>query len=193
MTCRAGMWHSMAGTTRTSESLFVDNPTDELRQGDISYEWPFPVWNLNKFQVVTQVLGGGSPQSAVVSLLARGAPAPVAICSHDCEIENPRSRTGLLMAPVLPWPYPEVSSDLSLDLIGSREPDSKNLYSFIYLFPVNLGAAGQDDWHVIDFSAMATMTSPNKIKPRLLDGKRFEMLDKTRIQFKTKLAAFFGR
>lgn len=172
--------------------MFIDVPTEELRQGDICFEWPFPIWNLNSFQVLTQV-GSGKAQGAAVNLLKGGDPLPIAICSHDCEVENSRSRSGLLIAPVLPWPYPDITVDKSLDLVGSRVPDAGKVYSYINLFPVNLSYNERDDWRVIDFSAMTAMAPPSKIKLRLLEAKRFEMHDKTRMEFKEKLAAFFGR
>lgn len=194
--------------------MFTDQPSSgELRQGDICFEWPFPFWNLNSYQVSKQVTTG-SLNSAVVNLLASGDSLPVAICSHDCEVENPRGRTGLSLAPLLPWPYSDLGSDESLELIQSHVPgelqidnrtvadagvqaradsESPRAYGFINLFPVNLGSTETNGWRYIDFSAITAIGPPRKIKGQLLKGKRFEMEDETRDRFKAKLAAFFSR
>lgn len=171
---------------------FVDAPSDELRQGDICLEWPFPLWNLNTFQVAVEV-SSESRQRAVINLYARGNKLPVVICSHDCEVENARTRAGLLVAPLLEWPFPSLETDDSLDLMNARVPNGNREYDYINWFPVNLQAATDNSWHVVDFSAMTSVSPPHKIKSQLLSAKRFEFTEESRIEFKEKLAMFFGR
>jgi hypothetical protein len=174
-----------------SPQSFLAEPTTELRQGDICFEWPFPKWQFNGY-LVASAPTGGSPTTALVGLYEQGRPLPIVICSHDCDLENPRSRSGFVVAPVFPWPFDEMGSDNSLALINSRIPGQDGAYSHINLYPIKL-PDDQPDWRVIDFSAMTSVGSPNKAIPVLRKAKRFEMTDEVREAFSNKLAAFFIR
>lgn len=171
---------------------FVDALSDELRQGDICFAWPFPQWNMNTFQVAIEV-ASDSRQRAITNLHDRGAKLPIVICSHDCEVENSRTRAGLVVAPLLRWPFPSLESNSSLDLMHARVPSEKREYDYINWFPVNLRSADLDDWRVVDFSAMSSMSPPHKIKSQLLATKKYELTEISRVEFKEKLAMFFGR
>lgn len=171
---------------------FLPDPTGELRQGDICFDWPLPKWQLNGYTVASDP-SGGNPTTALVSLHEQGSRLPIVLCSHDCDLENPRTRLGFVVAPVLPWPWPnEMGSDKSLALINSTVPGPDGSYEYIQLYPIKL-PGGRPDWRIIDFSGMMSISSPRKSAPVLLKAKRYEMTDQTRRTFGDKLAAFFIR
>jgi hypothetical protein len=172
-------------------SSFLAEPTDDLRQGDICFEWAYPKWDLNTYMVATSPTGGNSP-AALLALHEKAVPVPIVLCSHDCELENPRNRLGIVVAPVLPWPFADKSDDRSLALINSASPGTDGSYEFIQTYPIRL-PTGQPDWRIIDFSGMQSVASPQKVLPILRKAKRFEMVDETRESFSYKLAAFFIR
>ena len=173
--------------------MFLEQPSDELRQGDICFEWPFPKWQLTEYLVAGDP-AGAAPNRALIHLHSSGTTVPITILSHDCDIENPRNRLGLVVAPVLPWPFPDLGSDDSLDLMRSQGLSAENTYDYINLFPIELPDTGADaDWRVADFSGLMTMSPPKKVIAILKSAKRYEMTDKTREELKRKLASFFGR
>ncbi len=170
--------------------MFREASTSELRQGDICFEWHYPKWQLQDYQVVTNALD--ATVGVFLQVHAKGAKMPLAVCSHDCEIENPRSRLGVLVAPVLPF-TDALSDDERMDIVQSSRP-LDNKYAHINLFPVQLPQEGSaPQWNVIDFSAITHVSRAHKAVPVLLAAKRLEMTDNARTQFKEKLAAFFGR
>ena len=121
-------------------------------------------------------------------------PVPVVVCSHDCDIENPKLRTGVILAPLLGYPqHPE--PERQAQLRESRRPDSDSKYHYINLFPLEFDdtSLGLGDRMVVEFSAMLS-AGRSKEAIRVLKGKKvLEMTDETREDFRQKLAAFFGR
>jgi hypothetical protein len=165
--------------------------TAELRQGDICFEWPFPKWQLNGYSVAADP-SGGNPTVALIGLHEQGAKLPLVICSHDCDLENPRARLGFVVAAVFDWPFPDLGSDDSLALISSAVLGEDGSYDYINLFPLKF-SNDPVDWRIVDFSGMTSIASPRKATPVLLKSKRLEMTDETRVHFGNKLAAFFIR
>ena len=175
--------------------MFLEEPSDELRQGDICFDWVFPKWQLNDYLVASDASSGVSNR-AVIHVLSSGASLPIMVLSHDCEIENPRSRIGLSVAPILPWPLgDDYGSDESLDLIRSGSLSAGSTFEFIQFFPVQLKdeEGAEPSWKVVDFSGLMSASPPKKAIPLLKARKRLEMLEETRKNLKLKLAAFFGR
>ncbi|KZE90527.1 hypothetical protein AVP41_00046 [Microbacterium sp. TNHR37B] len=116
----------------------------------------------------------------------------VAVCSHDCDVENPRTRTGLIVAPLVNVPAPPRDPEMYAKIMASG--DTTAGIDFVHLFPVRLpGDDGQERDAVVDFSAITTMARAAKAVGHLADGKRLEMTDATRTAFQRKLALFFGR
>jgi len=118
------------------------------------------------------------------------------VLSHDCEIENPRFRIGLSVAPILPWPFEnDYGSDESLDLMRSGSLSADRTYDFIQFFPVQMREeeGAEPRWKVVDFSGMMSASPARKVVPLLKAHKKLEMLEETRRDLKLKLAAFFGR
>lgn len=169
--------------------MFLPQGSNELRQGDLLEPQPLPFWRYTDFELSSRP--GEPPHYARVSTVAKGLSVSMAVCSHDCDLENTRNRYGFVVAPVLPWPF-EMGSDQSLELISSGRLNDANEYDYINLFPIQY--PGDDaDWRVVDFSALIAVGPPPKIKRQFLGMKQHEMTEQTRGDFKLKLAAFFGR
>jgi len=114
------------------------------------------------------------------------------LCSHDCDLENPRARIGFIVAPVLSWPgLVDIASDKGLALVNSYKPGEEG-YDYINLYPLRLPSE-DPEWRVVDFSAMTSLSPPPKLVPILRKAKRFQMTDEAREYFGNKLAAFFIR
>lgn len=179
-------------TQESSPLAFLDQPTGDLRQGDICFSWPFPKWQMTSYQV-TSSPAGPSQATALVSLHEQGTDIPLVICSHDCDLENPRGRLGFIVAPLFPWPSGiNITTEKGLTLVNSYKPGPDNSYDHINLYPIKL--PGEDpEWRVVEFSAMTSISPPLKLVPILRKAKRFEMTDEAREYFGTKLAAFFIR
>lgn len=170
---------------------FLETPTAELRQGDICFAWQYPKWSLNEYLIAAPA-AGGRPRSALLQVLKSGDRFPVAVCSHDCEIENGRTRVGLLIAPVFPLTSNYDENQL-MDIAASSHP-ADDEYSYINWFPVQLAAEENKlELQVVELSAITYMAEPRKSAAALLAAKRYEMADETRQAFKDKIAAFFGR
>jgi hypothetical protein len=176
-------------------ALFIDEPTNELRQGDICFEWPVPKWVLTGYQLISNP-GADNFSNSVLALHAKGEPVPIVICSHDCDLENPRGRAGFLVAPLLHWPgWPsrvDMGSEQSLRIISSAKPSPGGAYDDINLFPVKL-PTDPPDWRLVDYSTITSISPPEKLIPILRAAKRYEMSDEGRASFADKLAASFIR
>jgi hypothetical protein len=179
---------------KRNRPLFLEEVSDELRQGDVCFDWVFPKWQLNEYQVASDA-SSGATNRAIIHVLASGASLPIMVLSHDCEIENPRTRIGLSVAPILPWPFGDHGSDESLDLMRSGSLSADSTYDFIQFFPVQLKEAegAEPSWKVVDFSGLMSASPARKVIPLLKARKKLEMLEETRKDLKLKLAAFFGR
>jgi len=115
------------------------------------------------------------------------------ICSHDCDIENPRGRTALLLAPLVKVPAKPSGPEFP-EIMGSHSPVDGQ-YSWFPLFPVVLPAFGHetDVSSVVDFSSVMSLGKAERARDSLRETKLFEMTDDYRGLFKTKLAIFLGR
>jgi hypothetical protein len=162
-------------------------PTAELQQGDICSARPFPQWKLHEYEISGSP--GGPTTRALVHVYSQGANLPVVVCAHDCDVENPRNRRGILVAPVFDWP-PDLSEADSELLRESARLSDGEVYDFINLFPIHLPSGA---WHVADFSAMSSPGPANKVVAALKQTKELEMTDGSRKLFRLKLGAFVGR
>lgn len=178
-------------TDKQRSPLFLDAPSNELRQGDICFDWPVPKWQLSGYMVASEPAAERSTM-ALVSVHSKGDRLPLVVCSHDCDLENPRSRSGVVVAPLLRWPDASMGSETSLGIISSYVPQDDGAYEYINLYPIKL-PLDPPDYRVVDFSSLTSIGSPVKSIPMLLNAKRFEMTDGARENFSNKLAAFFIR
>jgi hypothetical protein len=173
------------------KEVFLSEVTDELRQGDICFSWPVPRWLLTDYQTLKTQDNKTTKMQVGVHL--KGAELPLVLCSHDCDLENPRERLGFLVAPLIPWPFEDMASDSSLDLIGSSDVQDGS-YSYINLFPLSLPESQDESgWRVVDYSSVMSVGPPTKLAPLLRKTKRLEMTEETRALFKSKMAAFLAR
>lgn len=175
-------------------TLLADNPSDTLRQGDVCTVDHFPQWDVEKSPSLTLPNGTVGIQLAAWSPVqsAPGGGHLVVVCSHDCDVENPRSRTGILLAPLVKVPASHASPEYER-IMGSGEVAGEEL-AYINFFPLELPVEEGDPSAVVaDFSAIIAMGRPSSAIPKLVSTKLFEMDDFARSNFKTKLAAFVGR
>lgn len=80
--------------------MFVASPSVELRQGDVCTVPFFPVWTVDSSAYLPPE---GPPLVAVKDawrILECEAGKLVSVCSYDCDLENPRDRSGILLAPL---------------------------------------------------------------------------------------------
>ncbi|MDE0232008.1 MAG: hypothetical protein OXI56_11625 [bacterium] len=173
---------------------FVDSPGSDLRQGDICLVSAFPRWSLrDAADVMTVGKGSVTEDKDLTSLqlpvwdrvMQYDGDYLVAICSHDCELENPRARVGILIAPLLEIP---MSHPKHAEIMASGEP-ANGQYSYIHQFPLYLATASA----VVEFSSIIHLAGAEDAKDTLTQNKLFEMADLTRRDFKRKLGVFLSR
>lgn len=168
---------------------------ENLRQGDVCFVKGLPLWNLGASQTQSDPQGVLThfvipPHKALQWDELTGAVA-VAICSHDCDVENPRSRTGIIVAPIIKVPA-SLDSEKHAQIMASG--DTSQGIDYVNLFPVVL-TSGEDQEQpaVIDLSAMVTIAKADAGVGLLANSRKFVMDDVTRDAFRTKIALFFAR
>ncbi|UYL86884.1 hypothetical protein SEA_RAVENCO17_31 [Gordonia phage RavenCo17] len=166
--------------------LLTDLP-EGLRQGDICSVSAFPRWTAAS----SSVLVGTS-----VGLMVEAWDKPirwtddrflVAICSYDCDVENPRARSGILLAPVMPMPA-KAGSDREEEILSSNVAEDGKI-SYVNLFPLCLPRTdGTSTPAVVDFSAVASMSSAKDAVTELKEHRHFSLASQTREEFQIKAA-----
>jgi len=178
--------------------VFLSDVTpDDLRQGDVVYAGHMPYWNLNTAQMIQK---SQSRPAAMIVALRQDPPLPILVVSGDCELENPRSRMGVLVAPIMKWPNQVRDADSSARLWESirRQGEPPNAtYSYANFWPLkvpetDLGAQ-EPQWMVADFSGMSTVSPAAKAIALFRERRRFEMDEEHRRLLQYKLAAYFLR
>lgn len=162
---------------------------DDLRQGDVCAVKDLPLWNLAKSSTVS----GGDASGLLIPSFNRGQMSNgqplVAIVSQCCDLENPRSRTGIAVAPVMR--VPASPGDRRFEgIVSSATINAEGAYAYVNLFP--LGAvAGQEA--VVDFSAMLTIAPHAMASELLREGRILALEDEAREAMRLKLGYMFGR
>ena len=177
-------------------TLRAPSDGENLRQGDICFIKGLPIWNLGATS--TQADHRGllthfviAPHRAMQWDELSGAVA-VAICSHDCDVENPRSRTGIIVAPLVKVPA-SLGTDEYQAIMSSGEWTDGEV-DYVNLFPLVVGGAdGVVQDAVVDFSAMVTIARAQQGIELLLPSRQLTMDEPTREAFRTKIALFFAR
>lgn len=174
-------------------------PGADLRQGDVCTVEHFPRWDLA--QAMNSTMADGTAKYIQIPTWDRVA-QPVAsrerlvvVCSYDCDIENPRARSGILIAPILPVSARDPRLN---DIMASGTPqgDAAGQLSFSYLnlFPLSLPSPeGSKTYVTADLSAITSIAPAPLAIDRLLGSKKFELTEVARKAFRTKLAVFVGR
>lgn len=163
-----------------------------LGQGDVCLLDHFPLWVPDRASVM---IGPTHNDQVVLHSWDRvrrvGERYLVIVCSQDCDIENPRARTGILLAPLInpPASFHDARYD---QIMASHEPHD-GMYSWIQLFPAQLPPAmgGQDV--VADFSALTTMAKAEAAVTHLLARRTASLTEIGRTRLREKLAFFVGR
>lgn len=171
----------------------------DLRQGDVCTVEHFPRWDLAK--AMNSTLPDGTAKYIQIPTWDRvaqpvdSANRLVIVCSYDCDIENPRARSGILIAPVLKLSSKDPRlAEIMASGTAQQTSDGSLSYSHLNLFPLSLPAVEGDGTYVVaDLSAMTSMGPAITAIDRLLGSKQFELTEMTRKAFRTKLAVFVGR
>ena len=166
--------------------------TARLRQGDLVLLDYFPLWQPKK---VSRIIGPDGNEGIVLApwagAVVHQGKSLAAICSHDCDVENPRQRTGLLLAPVVKVPA-KTGTDMHEAILRSGKPDGDE-WDFIGLFPLTLLPGMAYESAVVDFSAMCSMARAHDVVSDLRGCKVAEMDEDEAGLFRLKAAAFIGR
>lgn len=169
------------------------NPSGSLRQGDICAIPHFPKWDVEE----SSVLFKGDTQTSIqmdawnrVHRIETGEHL-VVVCSHDCDVDNPRQRSAIIVAPLIKVPA-SAGDPRYEEIMGSG--DMTGELSWINLFPLRIDLEEEDNTDVVaDFSALTSMGRAEPAIRQLADSKILEMDDELRSNFKKKLGSFFGR
>lgn len=175
--------------------MFIDPPQPALRQGDLAIVEAMPTWHVGN----TGITRSGNQQIVAMQLpLAKTVPLDsdgrlVMVCSHSCDIENPRNRSGLLVAPIIKVPAGEQKEkDRWTRIVSSHSPNDDNAFEYTHLFPVELPAALGGSWAVVDFSSIISMGKAADAAEVLTANKAAELSDEYREKLQLKLAVFVG-
>ena len=165
----------------------------QLRQGDVCTVRDFPKWKLDSPRVDT-----ASPVLLVVEAWGRpirsaDGGALVVVCSYDCDLENPRNRSGVLLAPLVKLPASDGSPEAARIIASATVEDGKLGYANFFPLPLRSAEAAEEQWAVADFSSMATLASAKEAIAALTSTRSHTMTDETRIWFQTKLSLFLHR
>lgn len=168
----------------------------ELRQGSLCSIESFPRWHIEHVAHVTTASGSRwvqLPDEGGGGHIASSSNGPVVcVCSHDCELENPRGRAGILLAPVIP--VPARPGDERFDLIIASAFQENGVWDFIHYFPLEVagGSECEGTW-VVDFSAISSAGPARQMVPLLESARMCALSPEGREAFREKLAAFLGR
>jgi hypothetical protein len=176
--------------------VFLEEASSSLMQGDLSVIPALPVWQVG----ATNLTRSGTEEllsmqlPVAKTLRAKGHDGHlVMVCSHSCDLENPRIRSGLLVAPVVKVPASEQrEAERWRQIVESHSPDDKNQINYVQFFPVELPKSLGESWGVVDFSALISMGKAVTAAEMLLQGKVAELDSAFRIKLQTKLALFVG-
>jgi hypothetical protein len=179
--------------------LFEAEFGGSLRQGDLSTMDHFPFYNLEKARALVDL--SGRPinlqlpiDDRIVSREPEGNPL-VAVCSHDCDVENPQRRTGILVAPItrVPARVQDERHDLIMKSGKGIQLNDEIRYDFINLFPMTLPAELGGECVVVDFSALTSIGPARAARDRLTAGKCAQLDEAARAEFRNKLGSFVAR
>jgi hypothetical protein len=168
-----------------------------LSQGDLVVLDVLPVWNLQQAKPL-----GDTYQGAVVVPAWRSGAVPYphgllcAVCSHDCDLDNPSQRYGLQVAPLATVPAnPRREQERFESVVGSAKRNAAGEFDWIWLFPVRFPAEldVKPEWGVIDMSAITTIAPATDAHERLTAARVAAMSEEEASDFRTKIAAQFGR
>lgn len=177
--------------------------SDQLRQGDLCRADVFPQWRIDKEYRVEGPQNERWVQLPDIAETDKVAQPDdtgvlVCVCSHDCELENPRRRSGIILAPVMQVPAKE-GDDRYETIVKSAYPSEGSsgtgifVYDFINYFPIKVsGGACKGVW-VVDLAIMAGTGPARDVVPILIEGRSHSLEVEGRKAFRDKLGAFLAR
>jgi hypothetical protein len=190
--------------------LFLDQPSAELRQGDVCYVDKFPKWTLDATYLD---LPNVDKQILAVDQMTRTAKDGdrhlVCVCSYDCELDNKTGRAGVLLAPIKP--FPRTNSDESLqalrdcsrpigfgsmsdeEALQALETSDEMAFANYNFYPMRLKLGDVDQDCVVDFASIASLSDTKTAIPHLISTKQREMNDTARKFFQLKISLFIAR
>lgn len=171
--------------------MLSPDPEAPLRQGDVCLLPHVPIWNLPRSGVLSGAFEGMVQMPTWEKIQRHEGQCLVTIASQCCDLENPKARTGVLLAPLMKIPaaprdprYPAI--------MASGTPNEQGSYAYVHLFPFELGGEVNQDV-VADLSALTTMAPSAVAAESLRESRLFSLDNETRRRFRTKLAFMFGR
>jgi hypothetical protein len=177
-----------------TSSIFEVDSSGELRQGDVCSVGDFPQWTVKSSPVHQQA--GQKKIGLLVESWSQPLALPdgnrlVVVCSYDCDLDNPRARAGVLLAPLMPLPAPP-GSEKAQSIIASNVPTGDKIaHVSMFYIPIEIGS--NERLAVADFSSMMTLCPAKDAVDMLLANKYREITETVREQFQDKLALFTTR
>lgn len=169
-------------------------PGESLRQGDVCSVAEFPRWTVKSAPVHLQ--SGQQKIGVLVESMTQPLTLPsgrrlVVVCSYDCDLENPRARAGILLAPLIRLPAP-LGSEKAQSIMASNIPVDNEI-NHVSMFFVPIEIDSDDVPAIVDFSSMMTLCPVKEAISELQANKYKEMAEAVRIAFQDKLALFTTR
>ena len=164
------------------------NEGDALRQGDVCVISHVPIWNLEKSSSLSGAAEGFVQMPTWEQVARHENQCLVVVCTQCCDLENPRARTGVLVAPLMAVPTRHRNFE---GISQAAIPDGEGVWSYVNLFPLHV--PGRDELLAVDMSAAMTMATMKAATQHLLGNRLWSMSDAGRAQFRTKLGVLFGR
>jgi hypothetical protein len=190
--------------------ILMNAPSVELRQGDICRVEQFPRWTLKSTNLDLPNVDKHILAVDQMTRLSRYREEFLAcVCTYDCELDYKDDRSGVLLAPVKPFPsinstsgyrllkdswrpvgFESMSDEQALRALEGNDDLAFANYNF---FPMRLALDGKEQDVVVDFASMTSVAEPRKAIPRLLSTKMFQLTDAARQFFQLKIALFMAR
>lgn len=180
--------------------MFLTEPNlNQLRQGDVIRGLFFPFMKSDTLQILSSVdeIGqthvtfkdkkyGKQLMQALVGVFADFS----IVMSQCCDVQVTDGQTvpaapAFVIAPLFRIPVDIARDSVKLTKFRHNGKDYANLFSLAIVPPLT------DDHALVDFSRLVSI--PSSEYPRAIKGKVLQMTDASRVRFKTKLGAHFGR
>lgn len=168
-------------------------PAGPLKQGDVCKLDVFPVWQLDTAGAMPE---GPYAGVTLIPTFPRTLPYQdgvlAIVCSHDCDLENPRGRSALQLAPLTKVPASPHEDRYEIIMASDRTtPDDE--WNFIQVFPLKLPQELGAQDVVADFSAITSLGKATEAADLLTSVRVAGLNEDERTQIRLKLGAFLGR
>jgi hypothetical protein len=189
--------------------MFVNDPEPNcLRQGDILRSIPYPLLHADNVRILGRLGEGGEWNPASFEddeIEHRKLPAWICqmptrvgfavVISQCCDIAPQHGKiiqATIAFARLVPIPSAISKDTARLESLRSNKyplnPDDPGYINYFYVAPHNQLA--EQEW-IVDYAQVLSI--PSSAFPAILKSRVLQMDDDTRIRFKVKLAASYGR